>query len=131
MRSVELKLSAGALKASWLLAPGCSKSADRIAVLVITDVPDEVTDVAATALANKTMINTPAHAKEPAKVEYKRLGEGKIVNLVIGRPPAPPEQRKDVEVVTTRMEGAERRAKFRRLGREWLEAAVDRAKEPS
>ena len=127
MRSIELKLSAGALKASWLLAPGCAKSADRIPVLVITDVPDEVTDVAATALANKTMINTPAHSKEPARVEYKRLGEGKIVNLVMGRPPVPEAQRKDVEVVTMRMEGAERRAKFRKLGREWLERQVDLA----
>jgi hypothetical protein len=47
-----------------------------------------------------------------------------------GRPPLPPEQRKDTEVMTVRVEGAERRAKFRRLGRDWLERAIDRAKEP-
>lgn len=43
----------------------------------------------------------------------------------------PADQRKDVLVVAVRIEGAERRAKFRRLGRQWLEAAIDRAKETS
>lgn len=34
------------------------------------------------------------------------------------------------EVTTIRVAGAERRAKLRRLGREWLEQAIDRAREP-
>ena len=43
----------------------------------------------------------------------------------------PADQRKDVQIVAVRIEGADRRAKFRRLGRQWLEAAIDRAKETS
>ncbi len=48
-----------------------------------------------------------------------------------GRPRVTDETRKDVEVVTMRVEGAERRAKFRALGREWLQAAIDKAKLPA
>lgn len=132
MRTVELKLSAGSLKASWLLAPGCSKSADRIPVLVITDVPDEVTDAAATAMANKTMINTPAHSKVPVKVEYARLGAGKIINLVIGRPPTPPEERKRPRSVTLTPGQSDKldalAAKAGLSGSAWVAAAIDRAK---
>lgn len=43
----------------------------------------------------------------------------------IGRPPLPPEQRKDVHHVTTRITGKARAEKFRRLGREWLERKLD------
>lgn len=46
----------------------------------------------------------------------------------LGRPPLQPEQRKDVLIVSMRIEGAERRAKLRQLGREWLERAIDRAR---
>lgn len=34
------------------------------------------------------------------------------------------------EVISIRVAGTERRAKLRRLGREWLEQAIDRAREP-
>lgn len=48
-----------------------------------------------------------------------------------GAPTKTPEQRKDVKVVTQRVEGADRRAKFRALGRKWLEEAIDKAKLPA
>lgn len=52
-----------------------------------------------------------------------------------GRPPGTggprlePEER--AEVVSVRVAGAERRAKLRRLGRDWLERAIDAAEEPA
>lgn len=46
-----------------------------------------------------------------------------------GRPPLPPEQRNTTPARTVRLND-ERWAKLRRLGREWLERAIDRAKEP-
>lgn len=46
-----------------------------------------------------------------------------------GRPPRlDPADR--AEVITMRVSGAERRAKLRRLGRAWLERAIDEATEP-
>lgn len=130
MRNVELKTVAGRMKAAWVAHPGCAKSFARHDVLVVTDVPDDVTDAQVVELANKTGINTPAKPKEAPTVAFSRLGEGKLVNLVMGRPPVPDAEKRDVQVVTVRMEGADRRAKFRRLGREWLERAVDEAVDP-
>ncbi len=45
----------------------------------------------------------------------------------IGRPPLPADQRRDVKIVSVRVEGAERREKLKRLGRAWLERAIDEA----
>ena len=51
-----------------------------------------------------------------------------------GRKPGPQGARlepdKKGEVISMRVAGEERRAKLRRLGRDWLEGAIDRAKEP-
>jgi hypothetical protein len=44
-----------------------------------------------------------------------------------GRPPLPPEQRATTPVRSIRLDD-ERWAKFQRLGRSWLERAIDRAK---
>lgn len=44
-----------------------------------------------------------------------------------GRPPLPPEQRRETPVRSVRLDDA-RWAKLQRLGREWLERAIDRAK---
>lgn len=46
----------------------------------------------------------------------------------LGRPPLPPEQRKTTPVRSIRIDD-ERWAKLQRLGREWLERAIDRARE--
>lgn len=44
-----------------------------------------------------------------------------------GRPPLPPEQRNTTPVRSVRLDD-ERWAKLQRLGREWLEQQIDRAK---
>lgn len=82
MRSVTLK-STGT---TWVLAPGAEASFANNDVLVIRDVPDNITDVAAMHVANQTAINTPTRAKELVTVAFDRLGAGKLVNLVMGRP---------------------------------------------
>lgn len=48
----------------------------------------------------------------------------------MGRPPLPAEQRSDVKPRSVRLDDA-RWSKLQRLGRQWLEAAIDRAKEPA
>lgn len=45
-----------------------------------------------------------------------------------GRPELPEDERRDVKIVSMRIEGAERRAKLKRLGRAWVERQIDRAK---
>lgn len=127
MRTVELKSTVGG---RWALTHGAALADGRADVLIVIGVPDDTPNAEVIRLADKTLINLPIRAKEPAKVEFGRLGVGNIVNLVIGRPPVPDEEKKDVQVVTSRMEGAERRAKFKRLGRAWLERAVDEAVDP-
>lgn len=135
MRSVELKLSAGRLDARYLLAPGCAKSFARTAVLVVEDAPDEVTDAEVERLVNETLINAPAHPKEPPAVAFSRLGHGRIVNLVIGRPVGsgvkPPDAlRKQISLRiddTRRAKLEEICARDKLSQSDWLERAVDRA----
>ena len=135
MRSVELKLSAGRLDARYLLAPGCSKSFARVAVLVVEDAPDDVTDAEVERLVNETLINAPAHPKEPPTVAFSRLGLGKVVNLVIGRPvgsgtKSPEALRKQIslridDTRRTKLEAICARDNISQS--DWLERAVDRA----
>jgi len=47
----------------------------------------------------------------------------------LGRPPLPPEQRRQTPVRSVRLDDA-RWAKLQRLGRGWLERAIDRARKP-
>lgn len=96
MRTVHLKLAAGTNDARWVLCP-------RPKDLTITDVPEDVTAAQVVVLANNTAINLPARPESVPRLPYARLGRGKLVNMVIGRPPLPPEQRSETPVRTLRL----------------------------
>ena len=102
MRAVTLKSTGTA----WVLAPGAESSFGVHAVLVVRDVPGNVTDAATVHVANQTLINTPARAKALVTVAFDRLGVGRCVNLVIGRPPKAPEDRAQTPVRTLRLSDA-------------------------
>lgn len=127
MRSITLKSTGTA----WVLAQAGTKHSRIDDVLIVRNVPDNITDAAALHVANATMINTPAKPKEPASVDFARLGAGLLVNLVIGRPEGttkPEEERKRPRSVSLTDEQA---AKFGRLGGSaWLQAQIDAAPEP-
>lgn len=130
MRALELKLSAGASKGYWLLSPGCSKHFARLNVLVITDVPDDVTDAQAVTMANNTVINTPAQPKAAPTVAFARLGHGKLVNLVIGRPAGTTKPEDEIKRPVSVSLNDAHKAKLARLGgsawlRDMLDAAPD------
>lgn len=126
MRSVTLKSTGTA----WVLAPGAEASFRDHDVLVVRDVPEGVTDAAVAHKANQTMINTPTKAKELVTVAFERLGAGKVVNLVMGRPAGstkPPAERKRARSVSLTDAQA---AKLERLGGSaWLQAQIDAAPE--
>lgn len=132
MRTVELKCAVGG---RWALTHGAALADGRADVLIVTGVPDDIPNAEVIRLADKTLINLPIRAKEPAKVEFGRLGVGNIINLVIGRPPGsskPTEERKYPRSMTLTLA---QQAKLDALGKRdglsasaWVARQIDRAK---
>jgi hypothetical protein len=125
MRVVYLRISADAsINASWVASPAAS------AELAITEVPDDAALPAVISLANSTVINAPSKTRgKPASVAYSRLGDGKFVNLVVGRPAGSSTER-TATLPPVRCT-PEQRAKFDELGgSNWLRAAIDKARLP-
>ncbi|KQP37588.1 hypothetical protein ASF44_14695 [Pseudorhodoferax sp. Leaf274] len=110
------------MDAQWIASPPAA------AALAVTEVPDDAALSAVVALANRTIINAPSKTRgKPASVAYGRLGEGKFVNLVIGRPEGSIKTDRTATIPATRCT-PDQRATWEALGGvDWLRSVLDKA----